>query len=76
MVSSDPDRENTEDYIRNHFDPATFYDMSESSQVDVESQGSVISIEDTNRLSGCFQPQRKDKSLLMGVIEDIVSTDS
>ena len=25
LVSSDPDRENTEDYLRNHFEPDQFY---------------------------------------------------
>ena len=26
LISSNPDRENTEDWIRNNFDPSTFYD--------------------------------------------------
>ena len=26
LISSNPDRENTEDWIRNNFDPSKFYD--------------------------------------------------
>lgn len=31
LVSSNPDRENTEDYIRNNFDPSQFYECRSKS---------------------------------------------